>query len=247
MDIKVLNQEKDEPEKTIDMQNYLEKNENMEQLPNNQEDMNTDNQNNTDELFEMKQQMKQLQTELNKQTKLREEGFKKLMKSRTNSFKNREFASIILVAIVAFGMPPVLYFCQHHSIWFCLFTFCFFLFGLGWEIKIWKQFHLQNMMELDLLTTAKNMQQYRKLNRVWLNQIGLPFIFVWASWYLYELIGQMELPEDGHTKWIVIGAFAGCIIIGGVIGGLVGYFTFYKPQMKLAQEMIDQIKDLEQE
>lgn len=247
MDIKVLNQEKDEPEKTIDMQNYLEKNENMEQLPNNQEDMNTNNQNNTDELFEMKQQMKQLQAELDKQTKLREETFKRLLSKRSSSFKNREVSGIIVVAMVAFLLPPAIYYTQHLSIWFCLFTFCFFLFGLGWEIKIWKQFHLQNMMELDLLTTAKNMQQYRKLNRIWLNQIGLPFIFVWASWYLYELIGQMELPEDEQTKWIVIGAFAASIIIGGIIGGLIGYYTFYKPQMKLAQEMIDQIKDLEQE
>lgn len=249
MDIKVLNQEKDEPEKTIDMMNYIEKNENQEQWPTEHPEADTTDkaQELVDELEDMKQQLKALQAEIDRQTTLREEDFKKLMNSRTNSFKNREFASIILVAIVAFGMPPVLYYCQHHSIWFCLFTFLFFLFGLGWEIKIWKQFHLSNMMELDLLTTAKNMQQYRKLNRIWLNQIGLPFVFVWASWYLYELIGQMELPEDGSTKWIIIGTFAACIIVGGIIGGLIGYFTFYKPQMKLAQEMIEQIEELEKD
>lgn len=199
----------------------------------------------TDELLAMKQQVKALQAELDKQTTLREDSIKRLLGKRSHSFRNRELASIILVAVVAFGMPPYLYFLMHTSIWFSLFTFAFFLFGLGWELTIWRRFHLNNMMELDLLTTAKNMQEYRKLNRIWLYQIGLPFIAVWGTWFLYEVIGNMALPEDGHSRMLVIGCFIACIAFGGTIGGLIGYFSFYKPQMKLAQDMIEQIREIE--
>lgn len=199
----------------------------------------------TDELASLKMQLKSLQAELDKQTTLHEDVFKRLLKKRANSFRNREIASIALVALVAFGMPPYLYFGMHMSIFFTLFTGLFFCFGLVWEIVIWRRYHIGNMMELDLITTAKNMQQYRKLNRIWLNQIGTPFIIVWLTWYIFELIRTLNLPDDSHSRMIIITCFVFCCIVGALIGGLIGYFSFYKPQMKLAKDMINQIKDIE--
>ena len=43
----------------------------------------------SDELATMKMQLKSLQAELDKQTTLREDVFRRLLKKRTNSFKNR--------------------------------------------------------------------------------------------------------------------------------------------------------------
>lgn len=199
----------------------------------------------TDELATMKLQLKALQAELDRVTMLKEETFRRLLKKRSNSFRNREIVSIIFVAAVAFGLPPYLYWGMHMSAVFSIFTGLFFLFGLIWELVIWKRFHLVNLMELDLITTAKNMQRYRKLNKVWLNQIGTPFVIVWFTWYIFELINTLNLPEDAHSRMIIIIIFIACSLVGGLVGGLVGYFTFYKPQMKLAQDMIEQIKDIE--
>ena len=199
----------------------------------------------SDELATMKMQLKSLQAELDKQTTLREDVFRRLLKKRTNSFKNRELISIFFVALVAFGLPPYLYLGMHMSLAFTLFTGLFFTFGLFWELVIWRRFKIGNMMSLDLITTAKNMQRYRKLNKVWLNQIGTPFIIVWLTWYILELIQTLNLPDDGHLRMIIILVFIGCSLVGALVGGLIGYFSFYKPQMKLAQEMIEQIKDIE--
>ena len=199
----------------------------------------------SDELATMKQQLKMLQAELDRVTTLREEVFRRLLKKRTNSFRNREIASIILVAVVAFGMPPYLYWGMHMSAVFAIFTGLFFFFGLVWELVIWKKYHLGNLMELDLISTAKNMQRYRKLNKIWLNQIGTPFIIVWLTWYIFELINTLSLPDDAHSRMIIIIVFICCSLVGGIVGGLIGYFTFYKPQMKLAQDMINQIKEIE--
>ena len=199
----------------------------------------------SDELATMKMQLKSLQAELEKQTTLREDVFRRLLKKRTNSFKNRELISTCFVALVAFGMPPYLYLGMHMSLWFTLFTGLFFTVGLIWELVIWRKFKIGNMMSLDLITTAKNMQRYRKLNKIWLNQIGSPFIIVWLTWYIFELIQTLNLPDDDQSRLLIISIFICCSVVGALIGGLIGYFTFYKPQMKLAQEMIEQIKDIE--
>jgi len=203
--------------------------------------------NNDMELLEMKQQLQDLKTKLVEQTTLHEGALKKQLSKGAHSFRNRELSSAVLVGAVAVLMPIVLH-QQGMTNLFCAATGVFFLFALGWEIYYFRKFHLSNLMEGDLVTTAKHLQEYKRLNRIWLYRVGFPFIIMWGAWYLWEMVQTLNLTDvsDEKRTGVIVGLAVG-MLIGGTIGGLIGYFTFYRPQMKLADEMNEQIAELTEE
>lgn len=203
------------------------------------------NTNEMDELLEMKEQLQQLKQQIERATTLREDNLRKTLKKGANSFRNREVSAIVLISFVALLIPPTLYFSMGMSLVISIFTFAFLLFALCFEIYYFRKFNLSNLMDGNLVETAGNLREYKRINRIWLFRIGLPFIAVWGVWYAWELISLTTIPDGSSSYQLgyIIGMVAS-LAVGGVIGGLFGYFTFYRPQMKLADEMEAQIKEL---
>lgn len=202
--------------------------------------------NNDNELQTMKLQLHSLKQEIEQHTTLHEETLRKQIQSGRTALCKRERASIILVAIVTFLMPPVLYL-QGMRLPLCAFTFIFFVFALAWNIYYFNKLQLSHLHECDLITTEMNMQKYRRLNRIWLFFIGLPFILIWMTWYFYEQILHLSLTTGTEPSMKDILILVGAGLVGGIIGGIIGFTKFYIPQMKQAKEIIDYINQLEKD
>lgn len=194
------------------------------------------------EFQEMREQLITLKKELEKKTEVHEQVLHKLITNDTISFKKKEISSLILVASVALFLPLMLYFLVHLSPAFCLSTALFFIFALCWEIVIIRKYHIFHLMEGSLVQTAKNLRGYQRVNRFWLNRISPVFIIIWFTWYVMEYLGVMGITDTMLIICTVI-----ILAIGGLIGGLIGYFKFYKPQMQKADEILNYIQELESE
>jgi len=199
---------------------------------------------NDNELLEMKQQMQELKRELERATTLREDGLKRALTRGSNRFRNRELQACFFVGFATLAIPVGMYF-NHFSILICAFTFVFFLFALCWEIHYYRKLHVADVMAQPLVKAYSDLLEYKRINKIWLFRIGIPFIIVWFTWYVYEFLQNNPAPEDKQLAFVI--GIITALCIGGLIGGLIGYYSFYRPQMKLADRMMEQIKDLQAE
>lgn len=191
---------------------------------------------NINEIQELKEQLAALNSKLDKQAEIGDNMIKKALKSsigRLQNLGNKKLAFCIIAPIFV--------------------LLIMFLQGLGWVIiaatavmfavNAWVQYLLcKKERELvgdgDLLGTMRRVVDYKRLHRnttLW----ATPIAILWAVWYVYE-VGK-ELGFLGGREFL--GLALACLI-GGVIGWLIGYFSFYLPTRKTADEIIDQINDL---
>lgn len=107
-----------------------------------------------------------------------------------------------------------------------------------------------HILDQDLLTAQTDLQTYKRWNRNQLNFVGLPWVAVFFIWYLAEqytshLTDMAGLSTSYHVGYLI--GMGASMAVGGVIGGLIGYYTFYRPQMKLADKMMQEIEELTKE
>lgn len=198
------------------------------------------------DFLQMKEQLQSLKAQLDAQTTLHEEKLSKTLHHSANQFKRRERSSFFFVAL-ALILGPCLY-VEGFSLLFCGLTTVFFLFAFVWEVVMYKRLQVGHILDSDLLKAQTNLQKYMAQSRFWLFRIGLPFICVWFPWYVYEYLQEMNgkgVISTGDTKLVIVIVCA--LLIGGIIGGCVGYFTFYRPQMRLAEKMLEDINELKKE
>ena len=92
--------------------------------------------------------------------------------------------------------------------------------------------------ESSLMETAKRVVKYKKDNELSL-MIGLPLAFVWCIWCVRE-IGIASGMDDIKQ----FGLLACSALVGFLIGGFIGYFSMFRPAMREADEILDQIDEL---
>lgn len=201
---------------------------------------------NDTELLALKEQLKNLQRDVDRMTTLHVDNLKMTLHHGSNTLRRREVVSMIVVTIAAVLVPLTIYY-QHLSLLLCWFSFASLMLGLIWQIYYFYQLHFNNLLERPLISAQISLQRYRRLNRRMLLFGGIPFSLIWFTWYAYENVNasmQMIVERSyAYRAGYVIGIVA-AMAIGGVIGGLLGYFMFYRPQMRLAEEMEHNIADL---
>lgn len=96
-----------------------------------------------------------------------------------------------------------------------------------------------SFLEGNLAETALRLTKMKR-RRMINEMIGIPLVFIWAVWYLYDI--YTNIPSDGVMHSALYGGFIGGII-GGVLGLALGVATFRKMQ-KTNDEVIRQIYEL---
>ena len=92
-----------------------------------------------------------------------------------------------------------------------------------------------------LMVTMDKVLNYKKFNRV-STLVSLPLAILWAGWYVYEICFTYGMSEPKEVIFIGLAA-----LIGGVIGGCLGYAKFYRPSMEEADNIVRQMKELKGE
>lgn len=189
----------------------------------------------TDALGQMRQQLTLLQHRLDHQVEISDRQMRKAVTSRVaslRSFHNMGIVfSIVCAFIVIFGVYE-----QGVRLPFLVATIVFFTLNTvsGFFLQARKQ---DCRTASDMIAAARSMQRYKMLNNRYL-ACGIPVVIVWAIWYVYEIC----LVAGYTTPKAFLGLLV-CCIIGGVIGGLIGYYTFHRPAMRRADKIIEQVEE----
>ncbi|MCQ2292972.1 MAG: hypothetical protein MJZ54_02935 [Bacteroidaceae bacterium] len=188
-----------------------------------------------DTLDEMRQQLSLLQHRLDHQVEISDRQMRKAVTSRVaslRSFHNMGIVfSIVCAFIVTFGVYE-----QGVRLPFLVATIVFFTLNTvsGFFLQARKQ---DCRTAGDMIAAARSMQRYKKLNNRYLS-CGIPVVIMWAIWYVYEIC-----LVAGYTTTKAFLGLLLCCTVGGVIGGLIGYYTFHRPAMRRADKIIEQVEE----
>ena len=199
-------------------------------------------QNIENELLEMKQQLRALQSKLDDATRVREDSLRRLMNAKASDFKSKDIRITIFVALAGIFVVGALAELGTSTLFIAV-TAVAMVLNFAFKIYEIVRYNLWNITEGSLLEAAKRLQGYQHFNMLWLKFVAPIFILTWVPWYIIESMNALgfSLTED---PWVLTFFIAACLA-GAVVGGCLGYFGMVKPQMNRASQMIGFIRELE--
>lgn len=198
------------------------------------------NNNNLNELEQLREQMSIFKDKLNKQQIINDQLVRNTMKSKLSWIKNFVWGEIIIIPILLLGMAVF-----HAGTGLSWWLYGFLAIGLIADATgdfIINRIPKGQLLSGDLVETSKRLVKMKKQRTSWFI-IGLIFVTIWLVWFIVELVLKTDpgcaLPD--HNLVIAIMAIA--VAVGGVIGGIVSWFIFRKMQ-RTNNDIIDQLKQI---
>ena len=181
------------------------------------------NNNNINELEQLREQMSIFKDKLNKQQIINDQLVRNTMKSKLSWIKSFVWGEIIIIPILLLGMAVF-----HAGTGLSWWLYGFLAIGLIADATgdfIINRIPKGQLLSGDLVETSKRLVKMKKQRTSWFI-IGLIFVTIWLVWFIVELVLKTDpgcaLPD--HNLVIAIMAIA--VAVGGVIGGIVSWFIF---------------------
>lgn len=191
----------------------------------------------SNELEEMRSQIRILKDKLDKQTIINDQHIRKSMKSKMSEINRIILASIIFGAL---ALPYCTWFfwSQEMSILFVVTTAIMLAVCLGLTIS--KQIILKRLdfSSGNLVEVAQKLGSIKKHYQDWI-KIAIPLLIIWFSWFIYEIISNLGVSP--MTMGLCTGG-----LIGGLIGGFIG-FRIDRKVIRKTTEILEQIEELQKE
>jgi len=201
------------------------------------------NNNNINELEQLREQMSIFKDKLNKQQIINDQLVRNTMKSKLSWIKSFVWGEIIIIPILLLGMAVF-----HAGTGLSWWLYGFLAIGLIADATgdfIINRIPKGQLLSGDLVETSKRLVKMKKQRSSWFI-IGLIFVTIWLVWFIVEFVLKTDpgcaLPD--HNLVIAIMAIA--VAIGGVIGGIISWLIFRKMQ-RTNNQLIEQINQVIQE
>ena len=201
------------------------------------------NNNNLNELEQLREQMSVFKDKLNKQQIINDQLVRNTMKSKLSWIKSFVWGEIIIIPIMLLGMAVF-----HAGTGLSWWLYGFLAIGLIADATgdfIINRIPKGQLLSGDLVETSKRLVKMKKQRTSWFI-IGLIFVTIWLVWFIVELVLKTDpgcaLPD--HNLVIAIMAIA--VAVGGVIGGIISWLIFRKMQ-RTNNQLIEQINQVIQE
>ena len=201
------------------------------------------NNNNINELEQLREQMSIFKDKLNKQQIINDQLVRNTMKSKLSWIKSFVWGEIIIIPILLLGMAMF-----HAGTGLSWWLYGFLAIGLIADATgdfIINRIPKGQLLSGDLVETSKRLVKMKKQRTSWFI-IGLIFVTIWLVWFIVEFVLKTDpgcaLPD--HNLVIAIMAIA--VAIGGVIGGIISWLIFRKMQ-RTNNQLIEQINQVIQE
>lgn len=191
--------------------------------------------NNDNTLREMQEQMQQLRDKLDNQKIVNERILKKSC-SQTASRLRFKANLPILFAVAAMLMMPALR-TYGVSMGFIIFTWVLMLVCI--VATILTNRHIPQM-DRDLVTATQELTRFKKIHAEWI-KFAIPMIIVWVGYLCWDLFRN----GSGIDPMLRYGFLAG-VVTGVILGGLLG-FKIRRDQLNAADELLDQIEELQRD
>ena len=199
-----------------------------------------ENDNNMNELEQMREQMNIFKSRLDKQQIINEQLVRNSMGSKLSWIKNFVLGEIILVPILLIIMATF-----HASEGLSWWLFAFLAAGLIIDTTgdfIINRIPKSQLLGGDLVATSQRLTKMKKQRTQWFIA-GMIFMTNWLVWFIIEIVMRLDdgcnLPDHN----IVVGIMVAGIAVGALIGGFVAWLIFRKMQRTNNQliEQIDQV------
>ena len=199
-----------------------------------------ENDNNMNELEQMREQMEAFKSRLDKQQIVNEQLVRNSMGSKMSWIKNFVWAEIIMVPILLIIMAGF-----HASEGLSWWLFAFLAAGLIADATgdfIINRIPKSQLLSGDLVATSKRLAQMKKQRTTW-SIAGMIFVTIWLVWFIIEVVLKLDngckLPDHSTVVAIMVAGIA----VGALIGGVVAWLIFRKMQ-KTNNQLIEQINQI---
>ncbi|MBQ6279653.1 MAG: hypothetical protein IJK68_08045 [Muribaculaceae bacterium] len=199
-----------------------------------------ENDNNMNELEQMREQMEAFKSRLDKQQIVNEQLVRNSMGSKMSWIKNFVWAEIIMVPILLIIMAGF-----HASEGLSWWLFAFLAAGLIADATgdfIINRIPKSQLLSGDLVATSKRLAQMKKQRTTWFIA-GMIFVTIWLVWFIIEVVLKLDngckLPDHSTVVAIMVAGIA----VGALIGGVVAWLIFRKMQ-KTNNQLIEQINQI---
>lgn len=199
-----------------------------------------ENDNNMNELEQMREQMEAFKSRLDKQQIVNEQLVRNSMGSKMSWIKNFVWAEIIMVPILLIIMAGF-----HASEGLSWWLFAFLAAGLIADATgdfIINRIPKSQLLSGDLVATSKRLAQMKKQRTTWFIA-GMIFVTIWLVWFIIEVVLKLDngckLPDHNTVVAIMVAGIA----VGALIGGVVAWLIFRKMQ-KTNNQLIEQINQI---
>ena len=187
-----------------------------------------------DDLEQMKQQMALLQRTLDRQTIINDRLLRDAVRAKAGSI-NRDSCVITVIGILAIPYCIWVFRFLHISVPFSIVTALFLLAAVAYNLFTHRGFRTSMLVSAPLADIARLTVRMKLLHARWL-RFSLPFLFLWLSWFVYEILSLTSVSHDERLGILIGGA------VGGMIGGIFGYVAYRRTQ-RLANEILQQVEE----
>ena len=191
-----------------------------------------DNNENIQELEEMRQQLSLLNRKLNREKIVNEQLIRDIMSRKIVNLVATQ--QKLIVAGIVLILPIVVYSLKgllNCSLPFTVVTALFLVIGFLYS---WYTQHGVSGSELlngNLLAVSRKLIRYRRLGNRWFF-FSIPFLIVWIPWFFHEAL------QFSDSMPIIVGG-----MVGGIFGGIMG-FRYYRQSQATIKEVLGQIDEL---
>ncbi|MCF0199375.1 MAG: hypothetical protein HUK02_08645 [Bacteroidaceae bacterium] len=187
------------------------------------------------QLEEMRAQLNLLREKLDAQTEINDRQLRKALRTGTDSIQLRDNIGVVAAFVAALFVTATVYF-NSYPMAFVVATGVFL--ALNVVMCLFLRLGKVRIAADNMVDTGRQLVRYRRNNQCSL-AIGMICVIAWSCWYLYETAMRFGIE---NPKEIV--GLAACVCFGGCIGFCIGYFGQYRPNMKKAQALLDQIEEV---
>ncbi len=191
--------------------------------------------NNDTTLREMQEQMQQLRDKLDNQKIVNERILKKSCSQTASRLRFKANLPILFGAAAMLMMPALRIYGV--SIGFIIFTWVLMLVCI--VATILTNRHIPQM-DRDLVTATQELTRFKKIHAEWI-KFAIPMIIVWVGYLCWDLFRN----GSGIDPMLRYGFLAG-IVTGVILGGLLG-FKLRRDQLNAADELLNQIEELQRD
>lgn len=191
--------------------------------------------NNIDGLEVMRNQLSLLKQKLEEQQIVSEKIIRRTMKEKMAGI-NRSMKRTCLLAAFGIGYCPWAFRNIGVSWLLCGVTTAFLILAVCYTLYLRMGMSAGMMVNSNLIEVGMKVSRMKRLSRLWLTRVGIPFMCIWIPWLMFDIM------RTGNDKEYLWGVVAGCTA-GAVIGGLIG-FSIYRKNMDRADDILLQIEEL---
>lgn len=200
------------------------------------------NQNNPNELDEMRKQFALLQERLDRQVEINDKQMHKALNQRLGQMKDRDRMAVV-VCLLGWIVAELGLYSLGVSTAFQVFVNVCMAINLYCSVKYKlhaNDFRTDGLASTDLVQTTRELLRYKRFNQNYLWYVSIPFIIIFVLWFSYE---QLQLTDADTLREYIFFLVPG--LVGCIIGGSIGLTKFYFPSMRQANEMLAQIEELQ--